>query len=116
MPGSVDRILRGSPGVREDGGGRLPDEAEDAGVAFGSEVFWGRSGMGAVGKMGSGQGKWRAGGGSRLHGGTSKLHGGICPVTAPALHFSIESVPSVSWWMVARQPGHSAGGGTIPGR
>lgn len=109
MPYTVDRVLRGSPGVREQGGGRLPDEAEDVGVTFdsaarGPEVFWGRSGMGVVRKAGSGQGKWRAGEGLRLHGGTSKLHGVFCPVTAPVLHFSIVQrvrFPG-GWWLGSR--------------
>lgn len=36
MPRLEDSILRGSPGIREKSGGRLPDEAEEVRVVFGS--------------------------------------------------------------------------------
>lgn len=57
MPRSEDGVLTGSPGVREEGGERLPEEAEEVGQVFcsaagGPEVSLERFGMGEEGKVG----------------------------------------------------------------
>lgn len=48
MPQSEDRVFWGSPGVSEEGGGRLPEDAEEVGEVFssgGPEVSSERFGM-----------------------------------------------------------------------
>lgn len=57
MPLSEDSVLTGSPGVREEGGERLPKEAEEVGQVFcsaagGPEASLERFGMREEGKVG----------------------------------------------------------------
>lgn len=106
MPDSEVTVLRGSPGIREEGAGRLSEDPEEAGEVFGSaagapEVSLQRCGMGEEGKIGSKKRKQRVDVGSMLNGERSRLQGGLHLVASLALHFSKGLVPPVSWWMVA---------------
>lgn len=68
MPHSEDSVLRGSPGVTEEDGGRFPQDAEKVGEVFSLvdlRCLW--KGLGWEGKVGSEQRKQRVEEGLKLH-------------------------------------------------